>query len=73
MWIRVDERLPPLGVSVYVRGQYTPDAYPNPRASRQEGERARAFGPWSSNEWRGMVAITEWWDEEGETECRRDS
>ena len=65
-WISVDERMPEIGVEVYVHGAYTPDDQPKPRARAVDptGPKAEFTGPWESREWRGETAITHWWEEE---------
>jgi hypothetical protein len=65
-WVDVQERLPTIGEPVIVFGDYTPPDMPLPRAALNDpkSDAARYFGPWSSREWRGGVAIRFWWEEE---------
>ena len=70
-WIDVDERLPPMGKRVPVFGEYTPvDPKTNqviggtPYACRRPDRYAKSGWEWSSEQWRGTVAIGFWWEEE---------
>lgn len=67
MWVKVTQRMPPQGKRVFVRGDYVPPGTGFPIASREwrrDWNRGRPY--WSSNEWRGMVAVREWWDDEAQ-------
>jgi hypothetical protein len=68
-WVRVEERLPPLDEEVHVAGDYTPRGYGYPlakRVDRRSWWRRDQFWEWSSREWRGMVAIRAWWEDDDE-------
>lgn len=62
MWIPVTERMPEMGRTFPVFGEYTPEGYGFPKAYRRD-----VFGDgniiWCSTQWRGTVGITYWWDE----------
>ena len=65
-WIDVNEKLPPLNVTVYVRGMYTPEDVPFPKARLTNDWTRRSEFAWESNEWRGIVGITHWCSLDGE-------
>lgn len=52
-----DECMPLVGIPVRVHGDYIAQGTGNPIAHLR---RCRKGVEWSSNEWRGMVAITHW-------------
>jgi hypothetical protein len=60
MWISVDDRLPEPRRRVYVKGLYVPEGTGYPLSSRVE---SAPWKGWSSSEWRGIVSVTHWWDE----------
>lgn len=67
MWVAVTTELPPLGVRVPVRGDYVREGTGHPIAYRREeptyGVSNRRGWRWESTEWRGTVAVREWWRE----------
>jgi hypothetical protein len=62
-WIDVAERMPALGKQVFVRGRYIPEGTGNPMSYRRDLFNNGKI-VWCSNEWRGTVAITHWWEQQ---------
>lgn len=58
-WIRVEDRLPQIGQTVEVRGQYVAPNSGFPIATRVEVSERYPSG-WSSVEWRGQCGVTHW-------------
>jgi hypothetical protein len=58
-FIDVTKEMPPEGLMVEVRGDYTPDNHSYPRAYLRDYH-GNGNLEWSSTEWRGTVAIRQW-------------
>lgn len=62
-WIDINEKLPPVNLWVYVCGQMAPQDWPAVSRLRSTDDPARKlWGPWESEQTRGEVGITHWWD-----------
>lgn len=60
MWIPVEQALPLLGMMVHVKGDYVAPDTGHPRSYLRPHPFNREIR-WEGNEWRGTVAIREWW------------
>lgn len=58
-FIDAQEELPPEGLLVEVRGDYTPEGFGYPKAYLRDYKGDGKL-QWCSTEWRGTVAIRQW-------------
>ena len=65
MWIDIDERKPPAGAEVRVAGRYIAPGTGNPLSTWTSNcvRCASGLPHFHSREWRGMVGVTNWWEE----------